>query len=135
MPALCPDHALSRQAVAPRPSRSTWWTGIFVVPKADLERLVEIQPGEIFNRKLITATQKLIQDRLGEDGYARLLPKSREGERLTWNKYKAQILDELIKRQSADGSWTSGYIGQVYSTACFLAMLQLEKGTLPLYQK
>jgi outer membrane protein insertion porin family len=44
--------------------------GIFVVPKPELERLVEIQPGEIFNRKLITATQKLIQDRLGEDGYA-----------------------------------------------------------------
>ncbi|MGA9369147.1 MAG: outer membrane protein assembly factor BamA, partial [Steroidobacteraceae bacterium] len=44
--------------------------GIFVVPKPELEQLVEIQPGEIFNRKLITATQKLIQDRLGEDGYA-----------------------------------------------------------------
>ena len=44
--------------------------GIFVVPKPELERLVEIKPGEIFNRKLITGTQKLIQDRLGEDGYA-----------------------------------------------------------------
>ncbi|HEY6516763.1 MAG TPA: outer membrane protein assembly factor BamA [Steroidobacteraceae bacterium] len=44
--------------------------GIFVVPKPELEQLVEIHPGETFNRKLITATQKLIQDRLGEDGYA-----------------------------------------------------------------
>ncbi|MHB8814275.1 MAG: outer membrane protein assembly factor BamA [Steroidobacteraceae bacterium] len=44
--------------------------GIFVVPKPELEQLVVIHPGEIFNRKLITATQKLIQDRLGEDGYA-----------------------------------------------------------------
>jgi outer membrane protein insertion porin family len=44
--------------------------GIFVVPKPELERLIVIHPGEIFNRKLITATQKLIQDRLGEDGYA-----------------------------------------------------------------
>ncbi|HUA24373.1 MAG TPA: outer membrane protein assembly factor BamA [Steroidobacteraceae bacterium] len=44
--------------------------GIFVVPKPELEQLVEIKPGEIFNRKLITGTQKLIQDRLGEDGYA-----------------------------------------------------------------
>jgi len=44
--------------------------GIFVVPKPELEQLVEVHPGEIFNRKLITATQKLIQDRLGEDGYA-----------------------------------------------------------------
>ncbi|MGH8302365.1 MAG: outer membrane protein assembly factor BamA [Steroidobacteraceae bacterium] len=44
--------------------------GIFVVPKPELEQLVEIHPGEIFNRQLITSTQKLIQDRLGEDGYA-----------------------------------------------------------------
>ena len=44
--------------------------GIFVVPKPELEQLVVIHPGETFNRKLITATQKLIQDRLGEDGYA-----------------------------------------------------------------
>ena len=44
--------------------------GTFVVPKPELERLVEIHRGEIFNRGLITATQKAIQDRLGEDGYA-----------------------------------------------------------------
>jgi len=72
---------------------------------------------------------------LGEDGYRKIFPSSREAERLTWSRYKSNVLDGLVKRQSADGSWTSGYIGQVYSTACFLAMLQLEKGTLPLYQK
>jgi outer membrane protein insertion porin family len=44
--------------------------GTFVVPKPELERLVEIHPGEIFNRGLITNTEKLIEDRLGEDGYA-----------------------------------------------------------------
>src|SRR6185437_13775320 len=44
--------------------------GTFVVPKAELERLIEIHPGETFNRKLITNTEKLIEDRLGEDGYA-----------------------------------------------------------------
>jgi hypothetical protein len=72
---------------------------------------------------------------LGDDGYARLFPGSREGERLTWSKYKSNVLEGLLKRQSADGSWSSGYIGTVYSTSCFLAILQLEKGTLPLYQK
>ena len=72
---------------------------------------------------------------LGDDGYAKLFPNSREAERLTWSKYKSNVLDGLVGRQSADGSWSSGYIGQVYSTACFLAMLQLEKGSLPLYQK
>ncbi len=44
--------------------------GTFVVPKGELEDLVTVHPGEVFNRKLITQTQKLIQNRLGEYGYA-----------------------------------------------------------------
>ena len=44
--------------------------GTFVVPKSELERLVVVHRGEVFNRKRITATRKLIQDRLGEYGYA-----------------------------------------------------------------
>src|SRR5215472_1181560 len=44
--------------------------GTFVVPQADLERLVLVHPGEIFDRKLITASQELMQNRMGRDGYA-----------------------------------------------------------------
>jgi outer membrane protein insertion porin family len=44
--------------------------GTFVVPQAQLEQLLLIQPGEIFNRKLITTTQELMQNRMGRDGYA-----------------------------------------------------------------
>jgi len=44
--------------------------GTFVVPKKELEQLVLVHSGEIFNRKMITATQELIQNRLGRDGYA-----------------------------------------------------------------
>jgi outer membrane protein insertion porin family len=44
--------------------------GTFVVPKAELEKLVLIHPGQIFNHKLITSSQELIQNRLGQDGYA-----------------------------------------------------------------
>jgi outer membrane protein insertion porin family len=44
--------------------------GTFVVPQAELERLVLVEPGQIYSRKLITATQELIQNRLGQDGYA-----------------------------------------------------------------
>src|SRR3982075_147346 len=44
--------------------------GTFVVPKAELEKLLLVQPGQIFNHKLITSTQELIQNRLGQDGYA-----------------------------------------------------------------
>jgi outer membrane protein insertion porin family len=44
--------------------------GTFVVPKAELEKLLVVQPGQTFNHKLITTTQELIQNRLGQDGYA-----------------------------------------------------------------
>ena len=44
--------------------------GTFVVPEKELEQLLVVQPGQIFNRKLITNTQELIQNRLGRDGYA-----------------------------------------------------------------
>jgi outer membrane protein insertion porin family len=45
-------------------------SGTFVVPEAELRRYLLIQPGETFNRKLITSSQELIQNRLGADGYA-----------------------------------------------------------------
>ncbi|HKT72014.1 MAG TPA: outer membrane protein assembly factor BamA [Steroidobacteraceae bacterium] len=44
--------------------------GTFVVAQAELEKLLLVKPGQIFNRKLITSTQELIQNRLGADGYA-----------------------------------------------------------------
>jgi outer membrane protein insertion porin family len=44
--------------------------GTFVVPEADLKRLLLVSPGQTFSRKVITATQELLQNRLGEDGYA-----------------------------------------------------------------
>jgi outer membrane protein insertion porin family len=44
--------------------------GTFVVPKSELQKLLLVHPGQTFNRKLITATQELIQNRLGQDGYA-----------------------------------------------------------------
>jgi outer membrane translocation and assembly module TamA len=45
-------------------------TGTFVVPQPELQKLLLVQPGQTFNRKLITSTQELIQNRLGQDGYA-----------------------------------------------------------------
>ncbi|MEJ0040646.1 MAG: outer membrane protein assembly factor BamA [Gammaproteobacteria bacterium] len=44
--------------------------GTFVVPEAELKRYVLVGKGDQFNRKLITTTQELIQNRLGADGYA-----------------------------------------------------------------
>jgi outer membrane protein insertion porin family len=44
--------------------------GTFVVPEAILKRFLLVQPGDMFSRKVITATQELLQARLGEDGFA-----------------------------------------------------------------
>ncbi len=44
--------------------------GTFVVPEALLRRYLLVQPGDQFSRKTITATQELLQNRLGEDGFA-----------------------------------------------------------------
>jgi outer membrane protein insertion porin family len=44
--------------------------GTFVVPEALLRRYLLVQPGDMFSRKVITTTQELLQNRLGEDGFA-----------------------------------------------------------------
>ncbi len=44
--------------------------GTFVVPEALLKRYLLVQPGDQFSRKVITSTQELLQNRLGEDGFA-----------------------------------------------------------------
>ncbi len=44
--------------------------GNLVLPKAQVEKLISINPGDIFSRKKITATTKAISDRLGDEGYA-----------------------------------------------------------------
>jgi Prenyltransferase and squalene oxidase repeat len=72
---------------------------------------------------------------LGEEGYAKLFPASAPSEQLTWNKYRDVIFDYLASRQSADGSWNLGHIGPVFTTACHLTILQLDNGTLPIYQR
>lgn len=76
---------------------------------------------------------------LGDEGYAKLFPDSRPGDRLTWTAYRKTTFDFLKNSQNGDGSWTSsqnwGYIGPVYATAVALTIMQLDKGTLPIYQK
>jgi hypothetical protein len=72
---------------------------------------------------------------LGDDGYAKLFPNSRESERLTWSKYRKTMFDHLARTQSSDGSWNGGYIGQIFATTAYLTILQLDNGTLPIYQR
>ncbi len=44
--------------------------GELLVPEAELRKLIDIQPGDVFSREKITDASKKIGDRLGNDGYA-----------------------------------------------------------------
>jgi outer membrane protein insertion porin family len=44
--------------------------GTFPIPREDLEALILAHPGQIYSRKVVTTTQELMQNRLGQDGYA-----------------------------------------------------------------
>jgi hypothetical protein len=69
---------------------------------------------------------------LGDQGYARLLPDSKPAERVSWTEFRKKAIDRLLKTQSNDASWNSG---RVYATALYLAILQLDYGVLPIYQR
>jgi hypothetical protein len=72
---------------------------------------------------------------LGEKGYETLFPDSPPAERLTWSKYRAALFDALVARQAADGAWNTRPLGPVYATACYLTILQLDDGALPIYRR
>ena len=75
---------------------------------------------------------------LGDDGWEKLFPGSQKNERVTWTAYRASLFDNLVKTQNADGSWPSGggfSVGTVYSTAIYTIIMQLDKGTLPIFSR
>jgi hypothetical protein len=72
---------------------------------------------------------------LGENRYGQMFPKASKEDWLTWSKYKAAMFEHLLASQNRDGSWSGGYIGPVFTTATYLTILQLENGTLPIYQR
>jgi outer membrane protein insertion porin family len=44
--------------------------GQMLVPEAELQKLITMKPGDVFERDRLTETTKKISDRLGNDGYA-----------------------------------------------------------------
>jgi outer membrane protein insertion porin family len=44
--------------------------GQMLVPRAELEKLIVVKPGEVFSRLKLTESTKAITDRLGNEGYA-----------------------------------------------------------------
>jgi len=45
-------------------------SGNLLVPREELEKLIQVKPGEVFSREKLQASTKAITDRLGNDGYA-----------------------------------------------------------------
>jgi hypothetical protein len=72
---------------------------------------------------------------LGDDGWDKLFPGAKDADKLTWTKYRKQTFDAILRMQGADGSWQGGQGGQVFTTAVYLTMMQLDNGTLPIYQR
>jgi len=77
---------------------------------------------------------------LGEDRWAKLFPEDRPSERLTWSGWKSKLFPALKAAQGPDGSWgatnwTAQGVGPVYVTSLYLTILQLDRGTLPIYQR
>jgi hypothetical protein len=78
---------------------------------------------------------------LGEDRFVRLFPELKGGEILTWSRYRQGTFNHIAGSQAADGSWSStggshwSYIGTIYVTSVYLVMMQLDKATLPIFQR
>ncbi|HUG78519.1 MAG TPA: outer membrane protein assembly factor BamA [Burkholderiales bacterium] len=45
-------------------------SGQMLVPREELEKLVQLKPGDVFSREKLVASTKAIADRLGNEGYA-----------------------------------------------------------------
>jgi hypothetical protein len=52
-----------------------------------------------------------------------------------WDSYFPRARDQLIRLQSADGSWPGDGIGTIYGTSIALVILQLPYKYLPIYQR
>lgn len=52
-----------------------------------------------------------------------------------WQPFRAKLFRKILEDQKPNGSWDSGEVGAVYTTACNLIMLQLDQGLLPIYQR
>lgn len=63
--------------------------------------------------------------------------KYREGGK-QWDTYRERVFNRLANEATDGGKfvfWSQGYIGPIYTTAINLTILQLDKGTLPIYQR
>ncbi len=53
-----------------------------------------------------------------------------------WNAYRKQTFARLVtEANKEEGYWDQGFMGGAYTTAMNLTILQLDRGTLPIYQR
>jgi hypothetical protein len=52
-----------------------------------------------------------------------------------WKAYRDEIYTKLVNEANSEGYWDQGFIGAAYTTAMNLTILQLDRGTLPIYQR
>jgi hypothetical protein len=64
--------------------------------------------------------------------YAQVL--YREGGK-KWEEYRNKVYAQILSTVNQEGCWDQGFMGQVYTTAINLTILQLERGALPIYQR
>ena len=52
-----------------------------------------------------------------------------------WENYRDKVYAQILSTANQEGCWDQGFMGHVYTTAINLTILQLERGTLPIYQR
>lgn len=52
-----------------------------------------------------------------------------------WKAYRKAMHSRLLSEVNAEGCWDQGFMGAPYTTAMNLTILQLDRGTLPIYQR
>jgi hypothetical protein len=74
---------------------------------------------------------------IGDDGWDKMFPGDK-GPKITWTEYRKNMFDHLKRSQNGDGSWPGGAgwsVGAVYSTSIYCIIMQLDLGTLPIFQR
>ena len=98
------------------------------------QKNIPIKPNFTSNSELVHYFYARVLHRLGDDGYAKLFPKSKAEERLTWSRYRTVMFDHLQETQDKDGSWKLRGWGPspVFAASLFLSILQLDNEPLAL---
>ena len=54
---------------------------------------------------------------------------------MTTRNIMRDVSEDILRKQSADGSWKEGHVGPVYTTALNVTILLMDNGYLPIYQR